>query len=369
MSLPFPNLRKPALAASALALAVSAACVQPEETKVSVKPLEANIVFGVTPPPAPLPPFAPGADVTADATPVAAQGAAGDVDISELEEGFTFKPRPKLGAASNPCPDAALNAFPERQAGQKADTFPKVGTYRWKRGGKYTVSAFADHPIPYSGFEKRVVQNVKVIRDEPDTPDTQGVQTGGGGKEYTFETVQPSGLGTGKITSFWRVKTNAASATPRSLTVTGPNNGDPERGLALEGIKVEDENGSTVSDYRFPTGVLYMPMPAIAGTRWQAAAVDPKTGETLSIEATLGERDRVDACGDIVEGWRVKSTLTYAGEQSISITYDYIVATSLGAILVYEGQDFQSADNGGTHYQLSYTFGQLKPDPLPAANG
>jgi hypothetical protein len=325
-----------------------------------MKNVEANLTFGVTPPPVG-PPSVPVGLTPDNALSFSNQNVG--LDVSALDRGF-IKPRPRLSTPAAPCPDAALNAFPEKTAGQNVDAFPQPGSYRWKRGGSYTFTAAGDRPLPFTGFETRLVRNVKVIKDQPNNI-VGGNDVGGGGKEFTFETVQPNFQGERLVISSWRVKTDATSATPRELSVNGPNNGDPERGLALEKLQTTDKVGNVVSTFSFPTGVLYLPLPIVPGTQWQAAAVDPTSGETLTLSGQTIKRQQVDACGQVVDGWVVNSTQTFSGAQTQTITYNYVVAPQLGGILIDEHTDTTTSGTAGAHYQLGYTLGQLHPSPLP----
>jgi hypothetical protein len=346
--------RKRGLAPVGARVVHPAGCVHLGAPKVGMKPLAADLVFGVKKQdkvPSPLAPEAPGPDEQA------LLAAADLVPSGDLSSGFSFKPkaRPDIGKSTvQACPQAALNAFPAEEAGQNVPDgrLPVEGLYRWKRSGSYKLTQMPDRPLPYAGFEKRLVRKVtKVAADCT---------------QFTNETVAPDFNGN-TVVQQWRVKTNASGTVqPTALSVNGPNNGDPERGLALEGITVFDQKGNQLgTSYSFPTGVLYMPLPIRPGTQWQAAAVDPKTGETLSISAQATDHERVDACGEIVDGWRINSTLTFSGKDNVSQTFNYIVAPQLGALVIDE--KIQETTSTAT-YDIESNLGQTKPDPLPAGS-
>ena len=230
-----------------------------------------------------------------------------------------------------------------------------------------------------SGFEQRLVRNVVKVSET----------------EYTFETVQPE-LGTNVTTiSTFKVKIGAVSKTvappveppdltrptsPVPLPVTPPGGqptlpklplpgsvsaGDPERGISLVKLQRVDAAGNT-SELTFSPGVLYLPLDIVPGEEFNAVGIDPRTGAVLQHQAKVTKRDRVDACGEVVDGWVVESTQTFtgAGQAAAPRTYRYIVAPQLGGIIISE-EIHISGPQGTTDVVLS--LGQLKPSALPAA--
>jgi len=186
-------------------------------------------------------------------------------------------------------------------------------------------------------------------------------QVASDGTEFTYETVQPDLRGNA-VVSAWQVKTAALSATPQELSVSGPNIGDPERGLALKSQTVTGTDGKVQHQYVFNPGVLFVPLPIQAGESFQGVGVDPASGETLTISGNVDRHQRVDACGEVIDGWQVNTTETFSGAKSQPATYNYLVATQLGAMIVGEHIDTTTAEG---HFVLDYSVGQLKPDPLP----
>ena len=70
--------------------------------------------------------------------------------------------------------------------------------------------------------------------------------------------------------------------------------------------------------------------------------------------------------GEIVDGWQVNTTETFSGATNQPATYNYLVATQLGAMIIGEHIDASTADG---HSVVDYTIGQTKPDPLPVKQG
>jgi hypothetical protein len=109
--------------------------------------------------------------------------------------------------------------------------------------------------------------------------------------------------------------------------------------------------------------LVYLPLPVTPGATFSSRSIDGVSGAVLTMDATIKGRQRVDACGDIIDGWQVTSTQSFtpkSGGSTTSRTYDFIVATQLGGVLIGE-----HAKSGST-LDVSYSVGQLEPDPLPA---
>ena len=310
------------------------------ESGIGVQRFALDVAFGPKAPAAGPANFGP-------STPAAVPEALpGQVEVELQLPGTTF--RPPLGAIED-CPVADETTFPDRAAPPQVEGMPREGLYRWQRDGIQTINAAPGVELPVGGFERRAVRAV-----ERSTP-----------TEFSFETVQAEVDGTIVVTS-WQVRT---AATQRSVdTIVGPSvrTGDPDRGLALTGIERFAPDGSPVgTPFRPATGILYLPLPVILGETWSSAGIDPGTGEVLSHDGTVVGRQLVDACGEVVDGWRVEGSQTFGGAQNRSRTYDYGVATHLGGILIEEDVEGASAD--GT-LDVVFTIGELSPSPLPRSD-
>jgi hypothetical protein len=382
------------LIVAGLAALLLAGCVKQDAPGVGIQKLAADIVFGVKPAAdTPPPNLDPGQAQPGDATtyvPEAttapnAAGAFGGGNFSG-PSGRTGPRLPRVTPIAPPkstCPPAALTAFPAKEAGQTVEGMPAEGQYRWKRTGTQTVATLPNVKLPVSGFEQRLVRNVKKISDT----------------EYTFETVQPE-LGTNVTTiSTFKVKigavsravsppveppdvTKPTSPVPLPFTPPGPQPtlpkvdtpgtvsvGDPERGISLMKLQRVDPAGNT-SELTFSPAVLYLPLDIVPGEEFNAVGIDSRTGSVLQHQAKVVKRDRVDACGEVVDGWVVESTQTFTGaaqaaaQSSAPRTYRYMVAPQLGGIIISE-EIHVATPQGTTDVVLS--LGQLKPAPLPAA--
>jgi hypothetical protein len=250
--------------------------------------------------------------------------------------------------AQIPCPEAALNAFPAREAGFNVDALPRAGLSRWRREGTQTLTAVPGITLPVGGFETRAVRRVTAVSDA----------------RFTYQTVQP-GSAQQTVVTTWTVNTAATSTTVNTVAGPSARTGDPERGLVLSKVDTYDAKGKPVGTFAPSPGILILPLPVVAGEQWTAAGLDPSTGQVLQHQGTVRGRERVDACGDVIDGWRVDGSETLqnaAGVQAGTRTYNYIVATQLGGIVILEDVDGQTPD--GT-LKAKFWIGQLEPFPLP----
>lgn len=355
----------------ALTVAVSVvlgACVKSDGPGVSVTALNADIVFGVkeaaAAPVNVARPDATAGPVDEDAGP--SRAAIGDDDelpSQDFGPPTTIKksfPRPSFEATTqtaSDCPPAALNAFPEETAPLNVpkDRYPKEGEYRWKRTGTYETPNALDpaHPVVQNadGFENRILQKLTKEAADPTSADRL---------RYTFEIVQPE-VASGLIaTTRYRVDTKAQSAdVQNSLGPERASGGEPERGLSIKSINRTDSAGNRVSGGNFTpaAGLLIGPLPIRTGEMFTSIAVDPVTNQTLRYEAQLVKRDRVDACGEILDGWRVEGKLTTSGSRPSEVKYSVIVAPQLGMLPIYEKIE-------GAGVNLEYTIGQKVPSAV-----
>jgi hypothetical protein len=366
-----------------------AGCVERDKPGVAIQKLAADIVFGVKPADETPPPnLSPGQAGPGDATTYVPDGASA-ADPGSAFGGGNFSgpssPRsrlPRVTPLAPPkltCPPAALTAFPAKEAGVTVEGVPVEGQYRWKRSGAQTSATLPDIKIPVSGFEQRLVRNVVKVSET----------------EYTFETVQPELGGNITTISTFKVKIGAVSksvqppieppdltrpTSPVPLPITPPGNqptlpvpslpgsvsvGDPERGISLVKLQRVDAAGNS-SELAFSPGVLYLPLDIVPGEEFNAVGIDPRTGSVLQHRAKVTKRDRVDACGEVVDGWVVESTQTFSGpgQAAPPRTYRYIIAPQLGGIIISEGIQ-TSGPQGTTDVVLS--LAQVKPAALPPA--
>jgi len=114
--------------------------------------------------------------------------------------------------------------------------------------------------------------------------------------------------------------------------------------------------------------VLYLPLDIVPGEEFNAVGIDPRTGSVLQHQAKVVNRERVDACGEIVDGWVVESTQTFSGTASAAPprTYRYIIAPQFGGLIISE--EIRTATAQGTT-DVTLSLAQVKPAPLPPQSG
>lgn len=332
---------------------LTAGCVEQDPPGVGIQKLSADIVFGFEPadPPAPPANLAPG-PVNGEGVPVTyvpSLTAAPSVTSPALRSLRPRLPLTPLTPARSTCPPAAVNAFPAREAAQVLEGTPVEGQYRWKRQGTQTLATLPGIVLPVSGFEQRLVRNVK-------PSGTEG--------EFTYEMAQPE-LGTNRtVISTFKVKPAALSRGVDLQTGQSVRAGDPERGISLMKVETIDREGNSAVQ-TFTPAVLYLPLPVEPGESWSSVGIDPRSGSVLQHQARVIRRQRIDACGDVVDGWLVEATQTFTGSSGTSsapVTYRYVVATQLGGLVISEERHVTSPQ-GNT--DVTFTLGQLRPSPLP----
>lgn len=351
------------LAALALAVLLVGAACSDGEPGVGVSTITADVVFGLAedgddaPGPANLSP-----------APVTGQQAATDrllpdqvFDESPSSRSrFDFSPRPSK-PVSDPCPEAAQNEFPDVPVSSNVPVdplrLPAEGLYRWQRSGTLASAETANTSIDVTGFEERLIRNVEIESEKE-----------GEAVTFTYELVQPEIHTSNIVISTFRVQTDGRSARARPAVPVNEEDPDvavhaPEAGLVLKRVRTETPDGEVVSAFNpAPNGLLLLPLEVVGGTRWSSTARDPLGGRQVTLEGRVRQPGRVDACGEMIEGWQVETTLTSSGgDATFSRDYSYMVAPQYGAILLQE----RIEQAGGTgDRNLTFTIGQQDPSPV-----
>jgi hypothetical protein len=353
--------------ALAMFAALSGACVKPDAPGVAIDKRQSDIVFQAA---AASTPTAPEGVANVAEGPVQPSYVSSDVEFEfppEAPASAAITTRPSVPTvsfrAASTCPDAALNEFPDEPTPLNVPLapeprLPKEGLYRWKKGGEAPSPV---GPLAVTGFERRVIQNVQLLQRD------QQIEAGGNvvqreGVTFRFEMLQPDlRTGTPTLTTYV-VKTNgqAREQDPPveeigSGTITA---GEPERGVVIE--KIESLDGTTRSTFEPQTGLLLLPLRVRAGEKFRSVAVDPKSGQTLTLDGEVKFPQRIDACGEILEGWRVDSVLQ-SSTSDTPIKYSYVIAPQFGAVLIAEEVERQSAE--GTS-KLSFSVAQKDPSAV-----
>lgn len=343
-----PNPRR--LAALGLSVAmVASACVQGDDPSVSLVKLDADIAFGVdladtaTPQNIAPPPVAPEAvDGGFELPPFVAPVLQPRPEFRNPVADRLPPLRPSQPPAEE-CPKAPPTATARDVVEVNISGPPAEGLYRWQRSGTQTVPGI-EQPIEISGFDRRIVRNYNEISDTV----------------FEFQTVQTKLDSPNVIVSTFRVNTNPTQVAPGgAVVIEEPRANEAEGGVALVKVEEFDQSGEAVgSPFEPTTGLLLLPLPVNSGEEYRSVANDPKTGQAIVHDAKVLGRTRIDACGEVVDGWEVEATQVRSDNEST--TYKYLVATQYGGLLIQEGQTGTTAEGG--EFDLTFTLGQLDPD-------
>lgn len=329
---------KPAAVHAAL-IAVAflgSACVSAKPHGLRVGKGQTDVVYGASESPP-----AQGAGTTVPFVPT------GDVLVGDFEVTQEGKLVPKRRPTPLPpivaCPEAAATAVPAQPAGPTVPAAPVEGRYKWKREG--TIKAAGPDGTPFdrglTGFESRAL--VDVVSEEG---------------AFSFKVVQEDPRTGILMRITYRVKTGATRVQTPAASASA-NQGDP-LGVRLVRIEYLDpETGDPIPSRTFAPSppIPLLPLPVVQGATFAATSVDATTG-VIEVAAQVVERRRVDACGDVVDGWHVKSTWRRTGRADLA--YEYIIATQLGAMTIYERRD----EEGESMEKADYSLAQLKPSPV-----
>jgi hypothetical protein len=307
---------------------------------VAVTTVQTDILFGTPPTPSPSP-----------AEFIAFQPPAPQPPPDYYGGAFNF------GGISAPatCNTASPNSFPAESAGPSVSTLPATGQYRWVMGGTYSFAVGGSTvKVPLPQYENHYLRNAKTFTDALPAPPGSASSF-----DFKYQTIEPRNgpQAAGFWLFYWQVK--ASSPVPN----------DPEGGLVLKRIDMLDSNGKGIGTYfdADPSGadgagggLMILPLPVQPGTTINSAAADSQ-GNPLTFQGTVGQRKRIDACGDRIEGWEVTGSMT-SGANSANV--DIIVAPQYGAQIIEFDAD--GTWLGTTYNKMQAHSGQLNPDPLPA---
>lgn len=315
-------LRLPALAAVVLATA----CSGDGTPGVLVSPLATDIVFGLADETDPTPAnFAPPV-----ASPVVAGPSAPPPPIPEPRSSgagvFTG------GQQVGECPPAALTEFPDESASVQVRGTPAEGEYEFKR--TVTTNEGDQRPSVDSGFQIHEVRNIERVSEhafsfELVIPDTSVAGVDRMVVHHFLVNSNPDLL----VNEGQAGQTIGVVDVPE-INLQVPEPGD-EAGIFLTRIEstVDGEETATFAPL-LPVKYLDLSEGIVTpGDSWQSISLDPSSGDVLVHDATVTRANRIDACGDIVEGWEIEAEQTFNGATR---SYRYTFATQYGAMLIGE---------------------------------
>ncbi|MEY2398687.1 MAG: hypothetical protein QOJ00_1861 [Actinomycetota bacterium] len=362
-----------ALALVVLVTLATGACVKQNKPGVGVVNFDSTAVFGAPTNKNDIPGFeAPpqfGDELPVDET----------SNISDLVRNLA----PKI-ADPGPCPPAKLTAFPKASATVKPIGAPAEGVYRWKRALVVTKDAAKNPPEtarPF-GLEDRAIRHVVHDSDH----------------QFSFEMVAPDSLAPErKVITTFRVNTNPALLVDRTVpartigVVPVPGTSvrlvDPgdAAGIYVLSIVEQDSANRELSAFRPVVPMLILPLEGgilRTGETFNSVGIDTSTGAVLANSGTVGRALRIDACGEIVEGYAVALKQTYTADIPASslpnsaVRYAsrnetreaaYVFATQYGALPIAETLSIGDIASDPTAFMGKWELGGLTPAPLPAS--
>lgn len=349
-------------------LLVTLSACGPATFGVGMQRILSDILFGQPKPPAPKP-------VPSPETPLP--------PITTLPD-FNF-PEPV-----NPCPSAPVGTPALKESEVNVDAPPTDGVYKWMSSYHYSQPG-SFGPLR-SGFDTRLIESSQNVGDYPATP-AQGQPD----HHFRFTEVMPDPYVKGDtqvITydeqTYSPIDFNSASE---------QNNLDPNGGIDITDIKRLDPKGKIIEEFNpvkngNGAGLLVFALPLPAGNggnttgptpdapsstefSWEFTASDPVSQWTIRLAGSeSNHRVRVDACGQIVDGWPVTANvqivkndpttgIPYAGP--LNQFWAFVVAPQYGGIIVQEAIT-GDAGNGAT-IAIQDQIASLDEQPLPAGTG
>lgn len=298
--------------------------------EVAMKEVPSDVVLGAPeekPSPVPLPPTA--LDVA-----LAPRG--GSVGPPRFRpEPASFGPTSTTTTAPAPpaCPAADRHDVPALAAELYVDELPAPATYEYRNEGTITVGGVDASLERYSVLSTRRVQDVR--------------STPGG---FTFDVLATLG--------------DTATLTSYRVVRDGPLPSDP--GLFITSVTTTEADGS-VHRFQPLTPVTLLKFPAENGATWAGAAADGANGVTMTYQASIGEKQRVDACGSLVDAVAVTLTgeIVEGGREhpAARFTALYAVATQYGGITVMDDVDITRTHSSGSVNRRNQATVNRVPEP------
>lgn len=248
-------------------------------------------------------------------------------DIDPGFPSFIVPPPPAVAPGSPPpttvpppapvsCPQAGVLDIPEPAPAEIAGK-PAEGVYSYRQTGTAKVG---ESQFVLPGQSERVVQNVVDVGDgvfRYDVAITQFDST----TTTTFEVARRVGRSEVDGVFIVRIRKERPGMSPKEFLPVAP-------------------------------GLRIFALPAREATTWRSVATDPIRATTMSLEGAITNRERVDACGELIEGWASKVVVTVtrpgtaSNSQESTIEATYVVAPQLGGLIVSDDVVEKGTDNG-----------------------
>jgi hypothetical protein len=206
------------------------------------------------------------------------------------------------------CQSAGLYDVPP-PSGTEIVGQPVAGVYPFSQKGSFERPG--QRPTSLPAVTERTIRDV--------------TRTSDGGYRYQQVVEQMSAKTT---TTYSYVK---AAARPGIVSKTGNASVD---GIYITNVTTELPDGGLEIFEPTSPGLRLFPTPAELVVLWDSVAVDAAHGATMRLTGAISDRFRVDACGDLVEGWRSQVVIDVTTrESSYKVNADYIVLPDLGGLI------------------------------------
>lgn len=196
------------------------------------------------------------------------------------------------------CATAGQRVFPKEPAGFDLSGSIMPGTYAWKQKGTIQFTGLPALKAP--AFAYRSIGHVVTADDG----------------SITYEVTRPTLQGR-------EVSTMRAA---------------PGVGVQLVQLVVYPSN----DDARIFAPVLpvtLLPFPVTDGSTIQSVGIDPINQRVMIVQGVVKNRIRVDACGEIFDGWLVQGTREFHDPDNPTAqpgTFDYAIAPQLGGLVIMD---------------------------------
>ncbi|MHB8509867.1 MAG: hypothetical protein ACYDGR_14680 [Candidatus Dormibacteria bacterium] len=302
-----------------------------DKHSVLVKSVPANLAFGNPPAEASIPAPVPTVIFTQLA-------GGGPVAVAPLP-GFTYPPFViPAGTPTGPCPTAGPGVFPADPATPDLEHQPIPGTYAVRGLWDNAINI----PIPPPGTTTHVKVPFPVIprvihkpkpAGDPTNPDMFTFDVD---NAFAFFPLDP------KNTASFLSRASSSDVNqvapqppggPGPVVLPSPAPSQPPQppnvhpGTSIDGVFLMALNISLNGQqftFKVPAGsvgVQLLQVPAANGLQWSSSFSDSVDGTSVSFKGGINPnadpnqtgRERIDACGEIVDTWRVEGTLKFSG--------------------------------------------------------
>lgn len=326
-----------------LGVLVASACSGPREPlSVGVREVPNNIVLADAPESepagmAPIPP-APVKVPIVTAAPIPAPPR------------FAPEPSPPPAPPVEQCPRANPLDVPAEGVTDGFATPPVEESFRFRNDGEFTVSGPNANEGTFTEPTARVIQAVE-LQDDGDFTYDVGASLGGTVTTSSYLVRHTERLDDG-------------------LGIGDQAGLDEQRGLYLTAVNSRLPDDRVVT-FQPADPLRLLRFPVFVGDTFDVAGADPFTATSMSYTVTVTDRVRVDACGELIDAWRVSLTNGRVDGPNTNVEFvaTYDIATQYGGLIVRdtvvtsgrEGLDTIVRTNTATISSVPAFFGPFDP--------